>query len=752
MVKTNAAAFFASIICSLLSFAILTADLRAASQDNEAAESDTTKTVAGQLIKVPLPIDGRSALTVRQALQQIADQSKQAVRKEDRPVVVLEFDTSRGADGRGSTLGACFDLARLLASSKMSRVRTIAYVAGTKIGNATAEDPASQKTQLAGHAVLVALAADELAMHPDASIGNAGVDEIIDDFVRQAYENVVSKRLPVPVPVAMAMLDKDRELYRVETADGVIYADQTELKSLEAKTTTLDTKTLSAKGVLAEFSGKKMAELGLLRHEASSRVDLARKLGISQDSLQAEMNQGKPWKAIRIELPDYIDETALQWITRAMQPKVSSGEANLIVLDFDSTGGDLDACLLMARSLAAYDPEEIRTVAYVDDEAVGAAAMLAMSCQHVVLHSDARLGGEFEAAISDDVLEDLKTTAAGIAESLGRDPALIQSMLDPTMEVFRYRNKKTGKERLFTESQHDALPDADVWLQQGPHETIEPMDAATAEQRQVARQVVSSFDELKSFYQLEEEPELLKPTSVDRWLHEAALFLASPFVAPWLLFLAMFMLFNEISQPGLGVPGFLGTVCLILYFWSQHLGGNADWLEILLFLAGIVFLMLELFVVPGFGLFGIGGLVMVVVSIVLASQTFIIPTTSEEFNQLPKSMFALAGAFGGMVVGMLVLRTVLPKTPFFKHLMLEPPTNDSDGFEGSKDRDSMVDWGHLVGRRGSAITNLVPAGKAKIAGQLIDVISDGRLIEKGQHIEVMEVAGNRVVVNAVDES
>ena len=115
-------------------------------------------------------------------------------------------------------------------------------------------------------------------------------------------------------------------------------------------------------------------------------------------------------------------------------------------------------------------------------------------------------------------------------------------------------------------------------------------------------------------------------------------------------------------------------------------------------------------------------------------------------------MFALAGAFGGMVVGMLVLRTVLPKTPFFKHVMLEPPANDSDGFEGSKDRDSMVDWGHLVGRRGSAITNLVPAGKAKIAGQLIDVISDGRLIEKGQHIEVMEVAGNRVVVNAVDES
>jgi membrane-bound ClpP family serine protease len=110
-------------------------------------------------------------------------------------------------------------------------------------------------------------------------------------------------------------------------------------------------------------------------------------------------------------------------------------------------------------------------------------------------------------------------------------------------------------------------------------------------------------------------------------------------VAAWLLFSRkMFLISTEMSTPGIGIPGVLGTLCLVLFFWSQYLGGNADWLKILLFVVGIVFILLELFVVPGSMILGVAGLLMVVLSIVLATQTFLIRADSPQDG--PASRFA----------------------------------------------------------------------------------------------------------------
>jgi membrane-bound ClpP family serine protease len=432
-----------------------------------------------------------------------------------------------------------------------------------------------------------------------------------------------------------------------------------------------------------------------------------------------------------------------------LEPRLNS-QNNLIIFEFNSLSGDIDSCLRLARRLTACDPDQVRTVAFINQVAAGPAAMLALSCQQVILQKDAKLGGPFEPPIDGEKLADLQLAVAGIAESLEKDAAALQAMLEPGLDVVRYRSRTTGQERLFTMEELFARPDADQWVSLGPQDFSTAIDANQAQQLEVARQIVSGWDELKSYFQLENDPESLKPTDLDRWLQQAALFLSSPFVAPWLLFLAMFFLFQELSQPGLGLPGFVGTVCLILYFWSQHLGGNATWLEIMLFVAGVAFLLIELLLLPGFGIFGFGGLGMIVASIVLASQSFIFPRTSEEMAQLPRTLFALAGTAGGIIVALVALRSVLPKMPYFKRMMLEPPTRSEEDVMQGRDPEAMVNWNHLLGQRGTAITNLIPAGKAKIDGQLIDVISDGRLIEKGQSIEVVQVAGNKVVVNPIE--
>ena len=687
------------------------------------------------LVNVTLPITGSSASALQQRLRQLLRQANLA-----RPNVILEFDTSRGHSGKGSSLGSCIDLARFMVSPEMNRLRLIAFIPGRQ------KSVADSSTELAGHAVLVALAADEIAIDPDAQFGAAGTDEsTVDEFLRETYRSVISKRLKIPVPVAMSMLDKNKKLFRVATKNGARFVDRAGLKKIEDAGDLLEYETLSQDGKLVSFSGQQLGEFGFARYRTKTIADLARRLEIPLDSILRERASTNSYVATRVELPGHLDDSTLQWISRAIEPLVNGGQTNLLIFEFNSTSGDVDACLQMARQLVQLDPEKVQTVAFINNDAKGPAGLLALCCDHVVMRSNASLGGEHESEFIEGELEDLKSTAAGLAEQLGKDAAVLQAMIAPEMDLVRFRDKTTGEESLMTQQFRDQLEDAENWLPQGAVDLLEPLDANSAYNLGIARQIVEDSEELHAYYQLKSEPELLKPTRIDRWLYDVGRFLASPFVAPWLLFAAMFLLFNEISQPGLGVPGFLGTVCLILYFWSQHLDGNANWLEILLFIAGMIFVVIELFVLPGFGIFGIGGLVMIVVSIVLASQTFVFPTTTEQVRQLPRSLYALCGALGGTAFAMLALRTILPNTPFFKKMMLEPPVREETGLDNF-DPEAIVHWEHFQGKSGEAITNLVPAGKARIDGQLLDVISEGKLIEKGQRIQVVSVAGNRIVV------
>ena len=701
---------------------------------------------SSHLLKVPLPLDSRAASQVQRQLQNIVDGYSETLQVGQGPVVVLEFDNSRGATGQGSSYGAAIDLARFLASKELKWLTTVSYVPARK----TTDNDGNEKFsgRLVGHAVLVALATDQLKIHPEATIGSAGIDEsIAEAYIVEAYRSVSSSRLSIPPPVALAMLDAKAGLYRV--VDSRRFVNAAELKELEAAGEATESRTLTEVGNLTELSGNELLEFQLVRQTTADRAELATQLGLGDDDLQFSTEELRNWRAVRVPMPKFIDQTTAQWVLRALDPRISADHFNLVIFEFDSLSGDHEACLLLAQRMISYDSDEIRTVAFIRGEAAGPAAMLALSCDHVVMMSEAKLGGQYDPEIPAEDLTDLKLAAAGIAADLDKDAALIQAMLDPAMNVTRFRNVETGRQRLLTKDQADDLPDADSWKPVSDLDVFDPIAAPTAEKLGIARQIVSNIDELESFYQLENQPELLTPTELDRWLQQTANWLASPFIAPWLLFIAMFCLFNEFSQPGLGVPGFMGAICLMLYFWSQHLDGNADWLEIMMFVLGIIFILVEIFVLPGFGLFGIGGLCLTVVSIVLAAQTFTIPTNSEEFRQLPRSLFALLGALAGLVAAMVLLSTVLPRTPVFRRLMLEPPTGGEESLDG-QNPESMVNWGHLVGVKGVAITNLAPSGKARLSGQLIDVVSDGRLIEKDLAIKVVEVAGNRVVVVPVD--
>jgi membrane-bound ClpP family serine protease len=191
---------------------------------------------------------------------------------------------------------------------------------------------------------------------------------------------------------------------------------------------------------------------------------------------------------------------------------------------------------------------------------------------------------------------------------------------------------------------------------------------------------------------------------------------------------------------------FVAGVCFLLFFWSRYLEGTAGWLEVLLFLGGVGCILLELFVLPGVAIFGLGGGLMIIVSLILASQTFVLPHNDYQLAQLRDSLLGLIGAGVGVVLVAMLMRRYLPHTPFFSHVVLEPPSDAE--LEDLAHREAIVDFHHLLGHQGVATTQLTPSGKARFGNELVAVTTDGEVISRGTEVLVVEVHGNRVVVQS----
>ena len=203
-------------------------------------------------------------------------------------------------------------------------------------------------------------------------------------------------------------------------------------------------------------------------------------------------------------------------------------------------------------------------------------------------------------------------------------------------------------------------------------------------------------------------------------------------------------IYIELHAPGIGVGGFVALLAFTLFFWSNFLHGTAGWLEVLLFLGGLFCLALELLVIPGFGIFGLGGGVMILASLVLASQTFVLPRTESQMAELRHSLTVVASAMVIVVAAAIALRRYLPKAPVFRTVLLSPMAEED--LADLEYREALADFSHLIGQQGVATTNLMPSGKADFDGELIDVIADGLPIDRGTPIVVVKTRGNRVLV------
>ncbi len=681
----------------------------------------------GYLIRVPVPIQGNVDTRIR------ADIAKRLARVPPggpRPVVIFEFSPGQEEAGKGSDFGRSLELARFIATGhELSGVKTVAYIPKT----------------IKGHAVLVALACEEIVMAPTAQIGEAGIDEsTIGPTIRAGYTEIANARKTVPLPIALGMLDKELKVLKVTTDLGTDFCLSTDLDELKKHRAVQKTEELTPRPGL--YSGDKArSELGFVSYLADDRSAVARAFNLPPQSLRDDPSMNGGWKAIQVPVKGVITPALVTETIKKIKDKLED-RVNFVCVWIDSAGGKQEDVMRLATYLASLNADKVRTVAYIPARARGYAALVALSCDQIVMGPDALLGGSGDFELAGDKTATLaRTVRDSLAKSKNISWSLPVAMADPSLKVYEYANA-TDQHEYLSEDEAARLPKD--WRQGVLITTNEaPLrvkghdpNGIDAEKLGLAYAVVDNFTEFKQVYGLENDPELVQP----RWADFLVAALSSRGMLGLLLFLGLAGVFFELNSPGTGIGGFVALVAFMLYFWIEHLQGTANWLTVLLFLAGVGCLLLEIFVLPGLAIFGLGGGLMVIASLILASQTFIVPQNDYQWEQMQNTVLTIGGAVVGAIGAGIIMRRLLPRTPMLNRMFLEPPSGAERQHIAT--REALVDFSHLVGRTGTTTTPLMPSGKARFGEELIDVIADGEPIDRGASVVVVEVRGNRVLV------
>ena len=682
------------------------------------------------LIPVPLPLTGDADLRVKEAIESaLARQpgGQRAGLGRKRPTLVLEFADADRAPA--SQFERALALARFLAGDTLHGVRTVAYL----------------KESISGHAVLVALACEQIIAGPDIEMGDADAgDRSLDVTVRSGYREIASRRRTIPVAVALAMLDATQSLYRVQTPTGVQFVLDEQRDALQAEGKLLESATLCDASRTARFTARELRlEHGFVSHLAASRVELAASLGLAAQQIEV-LGQAISKHPLLIDVGE-VDRASLRRVERMIEQERKRRPIDLVCLRIDSVGGHLVDTVDFVRYLTTLTETEVQTVAYVEREALADSALIALFCDRCYATAEARLAGppstpysEGEIALARDVLRTM-------AQERHQRWSLPIAIVDPSVTLHHWQQQETGAKEILSDDEQNELRDSDHWDRGDPFLTGSEVLSARGDgavQLGIVDQTVTDWSELLAIHAWENDP----ATPRVNWADDLILALASPDLSRLLIVIAMVAMMAELSAPGIGIAGFISASCFMLFFWSNYLNGTAGWLEVLLFVLGLLFVLVEVFVIPGFGLFGIGGSAMVLLSLVLASQTFVIPRNLYEMEQLPGSLWTAATALLTLIVAMAVMHKYLDRLPILGRMVLKVRPHEEAIDEGPTELEE------LIGARGVTVSRLAPYGKARFGTRWIDVTSEGQLVESGHPVRVVAVAQNRVTVRPVADS
>jgi membrane-bound serine protease (ClpP class) len=375
------------------------------------------------------------------------------------------------------------------------------------------------------------------------------------------------------------------------------------------------------------------------------------------------------------------------------------------------------------------------------------------------------MGGKLEGVEREKSESFIRAAFQRASEANGYPELLLKAMVTMQIEVWRVKNRQTDRWEYF---EADKRPtDANTYDVENAEEIVGDdelltLTASQALDNGIARAVVEDMDGALAFLEERDGVRFIDPPMRlnTMWSEEMVRWLNSPAVMGILVMLALLGVYIEFSSPGLGLPGLVAVICFAIIIGSKYLTGLANWLEIILLFAGIILILIEFFVIPGFGIAGILGITFFLAGIFgmlikNPPDQLPWPDSPEDWTALRDGVLGLAyGVIGGGILVAIVSR-YLPRLPFMSGLILVPT---SAGAAASQARISLTappqsaTQGLQPGDRGQVTSKLRPAGKARFGDAVVDVVATAEFLDKGTMVEVIEIHGNRVVVRKVENT
>ena len=683
------------------------------------------------LLRVALPLTSETESRILASLESFSGQARGV----DRPIVILEFVAANPAAqaageqapsiGQGTSFEKALSLARWLSGPKGSRIKSVGYV----------------NQNLRGHGVLIALACEELVVLSDVELGLAGIDEPqLEPTVVQAYLDVASKRGMIPLAAVRSMLDPAAPLVQLDLEGGGIeFTSVPDLESKGRPEGAWRERQLVPTNKLATFTGQEMRQWRWIAHAIAQPELLQAALKLSSPPKE-KASFALPRHPALIQLRGVLHRRMVTRTIRAIDDAISNEGADLIFLEIDSPGGSFEESMRLAFHLAKISNDRAEVVAYVSGYARGDAALIPLAADLVYMAPEALLGTGGEASIRGEDIEQNKQTILEFASLAKRNPGDVVGLIYPSASVHEFFSADGRRERNVAGWVQEPDPNRPLWKKGQAVDFNNGIGVDRAIEMGIVADRELDLASVATKFMVSELPMEKQTSRLERGVE----WLASQRWLTFVLFLVgMICLSAEVNSPGLGVPGLISLVCFLFFFWINLFQGTIEWLEILLILGGVICLLAEIFVLPGFGIFGLAGLVMLAIGLLLAGQTFTFPTNSYQWGRSINGLGQMGfGVIVLAVVGFL-LRNQLAKLPMVRWIALEHPTQDR--FVVAMERMS-EERQMLKGMYGTTTTRCNPYGKAILGDQLIDVVSQGGWIEENMPIEVLDVKDTHVII------
>ena len=413
----------------------------------------------------------------------------------------------------------------------------------------------------------------------------------------------------------------------------------------------------------------------------------------------------------RVPVTGEIELGLAPYIQRAVKEAAEVGAAALI-LDIDTPGGRVDAAEIISDALT---DSEVPVYSLVNRRAYSAGALIALSTSRIYMRPASVIGAATPVdgtgtKAPEKIVSAMRSQMRALAESNGLEPEVAAAMVDEDIEIDGV--VESGK--LLTLTTEEAV-------EIGYAEAIEDLDALLVELGHEGATVV---------------------TLELNWAERLVRFFSSSLVSPFLLSLGFLGLMIEIRTPTFGLAGTMGLISLGLFFGSNMIVGLAGLEDVLIVGAGLVLLGIEAFVVPGFGIFGVAGIVAILAGLYMSLLGNI--PTMPDFTRaawvLTSSTLLLIGSAWALI------RTLPSSSRLAESgIFLPAKTTSAIGYESAEVRSD------LVGKYGTAITDLRPAGTALIGDERIDVVSESEWISAGTPVKVLSAEGYRHIVRSIAE-